>query len=235
MTLARVFLPSSFTNQTFACPAMVNSPYFALYVAIIGFASSLLVVLINAAVTLASKRLDAKQKKDEQAFGFKMELNKRMLNAGENEIGKLYLGVQAVIFLAERFEAKLDNLHNDKHINDWSDSTFTEIAGRINQLNQEVTTLYVSYFPITKAYTEAKRAIMDCNFLHKQIVALENKEKKALNAVNDNTGSSDETIVEIRSKLRETMEDYLNTNRDATIKVSRAIDEIRLRMERFGN
>lgn len=82
---------------------MVNSPNFALYVAIIGFVSSLIVVLINAAVTLASKKIDAQQKKDDNQNALRVVFISRKVQTAEAAISKWTIHLKQWVLLKEMY------------------------------------------------------------------------------------------------------------------------------------
>ena len=59
-------------------------------------------------MTLASKRLDAKQKKDEHTLALTTLLYTRKLDAGEKEIGQYTLMVNTLSWLSRHYEQVLE-------------------------------------------------------------------------------------------------------------------------------
>lgn len=91
-------------------PIALN-PNLALWIAGLGFLSSLVVVAINSIVTLKSKKIDAQIKKDEQAYGYKMEYFKRKLSAGEKAVGRFNVMIAALAVIRKNRERYLNDVH----------------------------------------------------------------------------------------------------------------------------
>lgn len=221
---------------------MLNSPNFALYVAIIGFVSSLIVVLINAAVTLASKKIDAQQKKDEQSYGFKMEYMKRKLSAGENAIGQITALLKTFGYLHQLHLVKLKSYTDDEDLFYHEEielnrkSVSEKVVSYYNESAFAKNDTYYAYFPKTVISEESiNSAVKADKFLDElNLLTYQFNEAATLHLeepAGENKSNLHKKAYALFEKMIAKMELYIKANEDAQSSAFLYIEHIRQEMK----
>jgi hypothetical protein len=153
--------------------AVAPNPDLALWIAGLGFLSSLVVVAINSYVTLRSKSKDIELKKQEQEYGFKMENFKRKIEAGESEIEKILLSIKLSETLTMFYSTKLPGAYSDSDTNNLRQASFNKLVTKHKTIDDAIIKPYLAYFSITPLYKATKETIVICTKLHSLILSIE--------------------------------------------------------------
>lgn len=210
----------------------VKDSSFAIAVAIIGFASSLLVVIINAVVTLLGKKIDAQQKKDEHSLALQKQFLGRKLDTAEVAVGRWTLQIKKLDWAYNHF-ANL-NLGRDltKDKNEYFGKTVQMINDKVSELQFTDKDYFATYFNtdikysnddeeiITKQnkyYSEMNEHLTNLPKLVSKHNKAEGEERKRymeeFTLTFKNYESTKKSYLEYNRKTKEILEHYVNTIR----------------------
>jgi hypothetical protein len=124
----------------------------AVWIALISFGSSLIVVLINAAVTLGAKKIDALQKRDEHTLALQKLYLTRKLEVAESTIGRWTLEIRLLTFIYNDYNTLLQAIKNgtagsepEEEFNKKFDSIIT-LSEKVRELHFTEKDYYPVYF-----------------------------------------------------------------------------------------
>jgi hypothetical protein len=175
-------------------PAVPN-PDLALWIAGLGFLSSLLVVAINSMVTLKSKNKDIQLKKDEQSYGYKMEYYKRKLSAGEKAIGKLSLTLTMLLTLKNFFLTVVDSENSNADALGFKFSLFEKIREKYHETGYDKDDAYFAYFSPEANYNDSNHIILRID--------------RAIDEINDIGFVLESQMKEYNEETNEEQKDYI--------------------------
>jgi hypothetical protein len=210
------------------------NPDLALWIAGLGFFSSLLVVFINSLVTLKSKNKDIQLKKDEQAYGYKMEYYKRKLNAGEKAVGKLNLTLTMILTLKNVFQTALD-FENPDALN-FKFSLFEKIRDKYHESNYEKEDAYFAYFSPEDNYGDPNHIITRIDRAIDEITDMNNNLDTQMKIYNEETDEMQkDSALEIAEGLFESikikMQNFIVLSNEARNEITTLREKIRNQIE----
>lgn len=219
-----------------------SNPNLAIWISAIGFAGTLIagvaVAIINSVTTLKGKKIDAQLKNDEQSYGFKMEILKHKLVAGEKEIGRLRLELKTCFALKEHYAIRLSPAYNadvHKKNTEW----FHKVSGKANESRLDDSDSFLAYFSLTKYYVECHEALEICHKLQSQIALHEEKahyfnDKLPGELDLEKQGKLVQGLSNSVNSIKSTIEEFNKAAEDARSKGTKAFKEIRIQMEYNG-
>lgn len=212
------------------------NPNLALWVAALGFASSLLVVIINSVITLRAKNIDAQQKKNEQLFSYNLAYLNRKLDAGEKAVGRLSLQLKGLSLQKINFSQILTQVYFDEKMQESKQKNYEAVSLKLIESHYTNAEYYLAYFPNEFNYSDENNVITRCNHAENDALLA----TRALDALYERfekepEGNSKNTILKsldgMYLETKEKIELYLKLNNEAAAYITSMCDKIRLKME----
>lgn len=218
-------------------PALASSnPDLALWIAGLGFLSSLTVVVINSYVTLKSKNKDVQLKKDEQEYGYKMEYLKRKLSAGEKAIGQMTLTLKTLSWLRQYYASVLSTNLHDEEIFENKKNNFIAISEKLTDAVFDKDNSYLAYYATESNYLDANHIILRSDNLHGKIQLIDKELVKKVKAFQDEKGEINsfnlpKDIIEMYDTNIEMITNYIALNDEARSEIVKMCERIRKQMQ----
>lgn len=173
------------------------NPDLALWIAGLGFLSSLLVVAVNSIVTIKSKNKDVQLKKDEQSYGFRMEYLKRKLDAGEREITSIFLTIGTIITLQQHYSSYIQEESEalPDELKDYKSKIYDEISEKNRQYILEINHGFNAYFKPSSNTKAINELIIQADAYNDKIVNSANIIKQLV------SDSDSESVLEKRKDI----------------------------------
>lgn len=230
----------------------------ALWISIIGSATSLCVVGINSYFTMRTKGIDAKLKElelaqalrvkqEEQEFALKAKkqehftnLDKihyeRRLEAGEHEINYLLTSTRLASFAKSSFESRIANVYTNKFLYDWTRSKIDNLTNKLDELSLNNSRAYEGYFPVIRSVVNAHNAIGNCASLFNEVAIIENQISDYRDKFSKETDETKrdkikEEYTPLVDKLVARMEQFVEATEKSQTETAIAIADIRRQMQ----
>ena len=214
------------------------NPDLALWIAGLGFLSSLAVVLINAMVTMASKKIDVEQKKNEQEYGYNMEYLKRKLTSGERAIGQLEIAYNALTWLSIFYIQDLNSVYFHEETSLQKSNAYKNIYEKMMNTTYSSDNTYAAYFSFNFHTTDENNIFTRCNNMQNHIAMLVNKANHLLESYKEEQDltKKDELLDEaedIGEQAEDSIREYLVINKSARENIISICEIIRNEMKDF--
>jgi hypothetical protein len=198
-----------------------NNDDLALVIALCSSASSLIVVLITSAVSLASKKIDVQLRKNDQGLALQTTYLTRKFDAGEKAVEKLTLILNSLLWLKSYMNNILSNNYLDGARKVKLKKEYDLVMESINSASYATSDTYFAYFKMEKDYNLPDNIIARCEEMRVEIESL----VKQMAAIKSESPER-KIVSEIHGKIKE----YVTENDKARSSIVTACEQIRKQM-----